>query len=113
MILNVNLKWQGDPFRKAKFARAQRYIDETCVEKMEKYVPVAPPFFEKSGSLRDSAKISEPGHIVYTADFAPNTYYGTYKHKKSGNPDAKRLWFEVMKTKHKDEILKGAAKKLT
>lgn len=112
MILNVNLKWQGDPFRKAKFARAQRYIDETCIEKMGEYVPVAPPFFRKAGRLRDSAEISEPGHIIYTADFGPDVYYGTYKHRKSGNPKAKRMWFEVMKHKHKDEILKGAAERL-
>lgn len=112
MLLNVNLKWIGDPFRKAKFKRAQNFIDETCVEKMRSYVPVAPPFFQKSGKLRDSAKIAEPGHIIYTAEYAPEVYYGAYKHKKSGNPKAKRLWFEVMKTKHKDEILKGAAERL-
>lgn len=112
MTLNVKLNWIGDPLRKAKYRRAQAYIDETCIEKMREYVPVAPPFFQKAGKLRDSAKISEPGHIIYTADFAPNVYYGTYKHKSSGNPEAKRLWFEVMKTKHKNDIMKGAAQRL-
>lgn len=111
MLLNVRLKWI-DPFRKAKFKRAQEYIDETCVDKMKQYVPVAPPFFKKAGKLRDSAEIAEPGHIIYIADYAPDVYYGKYKHKKSGNPEAKRLWFNVMKTKHKDEILKGAAQRL-
>lgn len=112
MQINIKLKWFGDPFRKAKFKRAQSYIDDKCVEKMREYVPVAPPFFRKAGRLRDSAEISEPGHIIYTADFGPDVYYGTYKHRKSGNPKAKRMWFEVMKHKHKDEILKGAAERL-
>lgn len=112
MMLNVKLKWIGDPFRKAKFKRAQSYVDKTCIDKMRQYVPVAPPFFQKAGKLRDSAEISEPGHIIYTAGYAPGVYYGTYKHENGGNPKGKRLWFEVMKTKHKDEILKGAAQRL-
>lgn len=112
MLQNIKLKWISDPFRKAKFRRAQTYIDETCVDKMRQYVPVAPPYFQKSGKLRDSARIIEPGHIIYTAEYAPETYYGDYKHKKSGNPKAKRMWFEVMKHKHKEEILEGAAKRL-
>lgn len=95
--------------RQKRFEQAQSYIDRQCVEKMTPYVPVGLPRFRNSGRLRDSVRIAEPGRIVYTAPFARHDYYSTVNHEHGGNPQAQRLWFEVMKKKHGGAILRGAA----
>lgn len=92
--------------RKSKFMAAQNIIDRKCVQYMEEVVPVGLPTYEKSGKLRDSVRIIKPGTIVYTAPKARHDYYAVVNHQRGGNPDAKRMWFEVMKTRHKEDILK-------
>lgn len=98
--------------RRKKLAEAQNYVDKTCIEKMTPYVPVSLDKFNNSGKLRDSVKIQSPGVIIYTAPFAKGDYYAVKNHKPphGGNPNGERLWFEVMKTRHGEEILRGAAK---
>lgn len=77
---------------------------------MTPYVPVGLPKYKNAGKLRDSAKIEKPGKIVYTAPFAKSDYYNNVNHKRGGNPNARRLWFEFTKKKHGAAILRGAAK---
>lgn len=110
--MKLTLVWNGNPFKSKKkvIEKAQNYVDEACLEKMEEFVPVGKPKYENSGKLRDSAEIKEPGLIIYTAPFAKHAYYDDVNHKRSGNPNGKRLWFEVMKQRYKEEILKGAQK---
>lgn len=111
-MIKMKLSWNRSFFkRKAKrFEEAQKFVDEQCVEKMSEFVPVASSIYENSGALRDSVKIEEPGKIIYTASFAEHQYYDELNHQNSGNPYAKRLWFEVMKNKYLDEIRDGTGK---
>ncbi len=76
---------------------------------MDPYVPVAKKSYRNAGKLRKSVTISSPGKIEYTAPFSRHDYYSPVDHTHGGNPNAKRLWFEVMKTNHKEQILRGAA----
>jgi hypothetical protein len=96
--------------RRRRFAQAQDYVDKTCLEKMQPFVPVARKSWRNAGKLRDSGKISEPGRIVYTARFARKDYYATVNHRNGGNPNARRCWFAFVKSQHKHEIGAGAAK---
>lgn len=107
--MDCKLIWNSSSIAKRKqmFNDVQNYVDNECVKKMSEYVPVALPKYENAGMLRDSVEISEPGTIIYTAPFAKKRYYDPDARKPTGNPKASRLWFEVMKSKHKDEIKKG------
>lgn len=96
--------------KEKQFEKAQEFIDEQCVEKMTEFVPVALPIYEGAGALRDSVEIAEPGKIIYTANYAEHQYYDELHHEHTGNPNAKRLWFEVMKDKYLEEIREGAGK---
>lgn len=100
--------------RKKRFAAAQDYVDEQCVEKMTPYVPVALASYRNAGKLRDSAAIQEPGVIVFTAPKARSDYYAIKNHKPphGGNPNGTRLWFETMKHYHARKILSGTIKVL-
>lgn len=100
------------PARRLRFKKAQDYIDRQCVELMTPYVPVGLPKYRNSGKLRDSVQIRSPGEVVYTAPFAKSDYYAVKNHTSphGGNPKGSRLWFEVMKSRHGGEILRGAAR---
>jgi len=89
------------------FSKAQSYIDSECIRLMRPLVPVGKPYFRHSGKLRDSAGNPSPGVIVYLAQFARHDYYAAVNHRHGGNPNAQRMWFEVMKRKHAAEILRG------
>lgn len=96
--------------RQKNIEKAQDYVDNECVRRMEPYVPVGLPRFRNAGKLRDSAVVKQPGLIEYTAPFAEHDYYADVDHSHGGNPKAQRLWFEVMKSKERVPILMGAAK---
>lgn len=96
--------------RKRHIAKAQETVDRECIAKMHPYVPVAKPWFANHGKLRRSVKNPEPGVIIYTARFARKDYYATVNHRHGGNPEARRLWFAYMKSKHRHEIGEAAAK---
>lgn len=108
--MDVRLVWAKNfnPKIRKMFRNAQSYVDNQCIEKMTEFVPVAPSRYRNSGKLRDSVKIKKAGTITYTAPHSRYAYYNAKaNHKNGGNPNAKRLWFEVMKTKYRKEILKG------
>lgn len=108
----MKISWNKNALkiRRQRIQQSQNYIDAQCVQKMTPYVPVGRSEFKNSGRLSESAKIISPGKIVYTAPFAKSDYYSTVTHKNGGNPNAQRLWFELMKKQHGSEILRGAAK---
>lgn len=106
LIWNAKAKLQRDK----RISEAQSYIDSECLRYMTLYVPVGLPYYRNAGKLRDSGQISEPGKIIYTAQFAKHDYYNrNVNHRHGGNPNATPLWFETMKAKHKGAILRGAA----
>ena len=107
--MRVKLIWSSKTKAKRKrmFSEVQDYVDKQCVKKMEPYVPVGLPRYKNSGKLRDSVEIPTPGKIIYTAPFSKHDYYATVNHKKGGNPNALRMWFEYMKSKHGKEIRNG------
>lgn len=110
--MGVKLIWNAGAMalRRKKIAEAQDYIDSECLKRMTLYVPVGLPYYKNSGKLRDSGRIAEPGKITYTAPFAKNDYYNrNVNHRHGGNPNATALWFETMKSNHKEAILRGVA----
>lgn len=109
--MNIKFSWAKnfDLRTKKTLNNAQKCVDRQCVEKMTEFVPVGLPRFRNSGKLRDSVKIRESGTIIYTAPFARHDYYSGKNHENGGNPNASRLWFEVMKTKYRKEILKDVS----
>lgn len=96
--------------REKRLVKAQKYIDKECIKRMGPYVPVGLPRFVNSGKLKASATIAEPGVIVYTAPFSRKDYYADVNHAHGGNPQARRMWFEVMKAESVRPLLKGVAK---
>lgn len=80
------------------FDKKQAYVDQECIRRM---VPETP---RRSGVLIKSATLGTKigsGEIHQIAPYARRQYY---EHKE------KSYWFERMKNRHKDSILKGAQK---
>lgn len=81
-----------------KFDKKQQYVDQECIRRMSADTPF------RTGVLRKSATLGTTigsGEIHQIAPYARRQYY---EHKE------KSYWFERMKNKHKDSILKGAKK---
>lgn len=109
IVLDFVINKAANKIHEEDLKKAQDYIDNQCIEKMKPYVPVSIPGYRKSGKLRDSVKIAEPGKIIYTSPFALFRYYQPWKSHLTGNPNGASYWFEVMKERHGNEILRGAA----
>lgn len=80
------------------FSNAQEFVDSECIRRM------APETPRRTGALIKSATLGTvigSGEINQIAPYARKQYY---EHKE------KSQWFERMKNRHKDSILKGAAK---
>jgi len=60
------------------------------------------------GTLKTSAKIEQPGEIVWDQQYAKAQYYGKPNKSKDKNPFARMKWFEEAKVLHKEEWLKIA-----
>lgn len=79
------------------FGNAQEFIDSECIRRMNPLTP------RRTGALIKSATLGTvigSGEIDQIAPYARRQYY---EHKE------KSYWFERMKNRHKDSILKGAA----
>lgn len=79
------------------FANAQEFVDSECIRRMNPETP------RRTGALIKSATLGTvigSGEINQIAPYARRQYY---EHKE------KSYWFERMKNRHKDSILKGAA----
>lgn len=80
------------------FENAQAYVDHQCIQRMGPETP------RRSGVLIKAATI---GTVIGSGEINQSTPYARrqyYEHKE------KSYWFERMKNRHKDSILKGAAK---
>lgn len=89
---NTNLKQK----KQEQFSRAQKFVDQECIRRMAPETPF------RSGALRKSATLGTvigSGEINQIAPYARRQYY---EHKSNSK------WFERMKNRHKDSILRGA-----
>lgn len=80
------------------FENAQAFVDSECIRRMNPETPRRTGMLIKSATL---GTVIGSGEIDQIAPYARRQYY---EHKE------KSYWFERMKNRHKDSILKGAAK---
>lgn len=98
--LFARLDWDSRfrPDKEKIFKNKQTFIDQECIRRM---VPLTP---RRTGVLIKSATLGTTigsGEIHQIAPYARRQYY---EHKNNS------YWFERMKNRHKDSILKGAQK---
>ena len=118
-----------------RFNDTQKFVDSECIRLMVKYTPARNNILYKAATL--GTKIGS-GHIYYNSPYARYLYYGEIygpnipiyeqgqlvgfysppsksptgrkmQYDKARHSQAQKLWFEVMKTNHKEQILRGAA----
>ena len=80
------------------FENAQAFVDSECIGRMNPETPRRTGMLIKSATL---GTVIGSGEIDQIAPYARRQYY---EHKE------KSYWFERMKNRNKDSILKGAAK---
>lgn len=98
--VTARLEWNPsfEPSMEKGFENAQAFVDSECIRRMNPETP------RRTGALIKSATLGTvlgSGEIDQIAPYARRQYY---EHKE------KSYWFERMKNRHKDSILKGAAK---
>ena len=96
----ARLDW-NDGFKEKytqSFNRKQAFIDQECIRRMAPETPRLSGVLVKSAIL---GTVIGSGEIHQVAPYARRQYY---EHK------SKSYWFERMKNRHKDSILKGAQK---
>lgn len=86
------------PDKKKGFENAQAFVDSECIRRMNPETPRRTGMLIKSATL---GTVIGSGEIDQIAPYARRQYY---EHKE------KSYWFERMKNRNKDSILKGAAK---
>lgn len=96
--VEARLEWNSGfgQERTEQFNRKQAFVDHECINKMAKLTP------RDTGVLIKSAELGTAigsGEIHQIAPYARRQYY---EHKSNS------YWFERMKNRHKDSILKGA-----
>ena len=90
--VTAELEWNPDfaPRKEKGFENAQQFVDSECIRRMAPLI--------KSATLGTAIGSGEIHQVV---PYARRQYY---EHKE------KSYWFERMKNRNKDSILKGAAK---
>nr|DAZ69342.1 MAG TPA: Minor capsid protein [Caudoviricetes sp.] len=98
--VTARLEWNAGfaPDKERGFANAQEFVDSECIRRMNPETPRRTGMLIKSATL---GTVIGSGEINQIAPYARRQYY---EHKE------KSRWFERMKNRHKDSILKGAAK---
>jgi hypothetical protein len=91
-----------------RFSAAQKYIDDTVIEKLEDYTPIANERFKNHGKMSRSHKIETAGVIINTEPKARREYY---TNKGFSGANRGKLWLERMKADHKEEIARKAKEK--
>ncbi|MRM91179.1 hypothetical protein EAI28_22910 [Faecalicatena contorta] len=96
----ARLEWNPgfEPSMEKGFTNAQAFVDSECIRRMNPETPRRTGVLAKSATL---GTVIGSGEINQIAPYARRQYY---EHKE------KSRWFERMKNRHKDSILKGAAK---
>lgn len=82
----------------SNFNKKQAFIDQECIRRMAPETPRRTGVLIKSATL---GTVIGSGKIEQIAPYGRRLYY---EHK------SKSYWFERMKNRHKDSILKGAQK---
>lgn len=97
--VTARLKWNSGfaPSMEKGFENAQAFVDSECIRRMNPETPRRTGMLIKSATL---GTVIGSGEIDQIAPYARRQYY---EHKE------KSYWFERMKNRHKDSILKGAA----
>lgn len=98
--VTARLDWKkgfGPDYERA-FNRKQAYVDQECIRRMAPETPRRTGVLIKSATL---GTVIGSGEINQIAPYARRQYY---EHK------SKSYWFERMKNRHKDSILRGAQK---
>ncbi len=123
------LKWSPTfkAQRTGQFHECQKYIDSEVLRYDAKYIPFQTGALNISGT---TGTVIGSGEVVYQSPYARYLYYGKVmrdaqgrafyggapKHVTDedlhyhGEPQRGKLWFERMKSAHKEKILKGCAK---
>lgn len=98
--VTARLTWNKNfvPEKQEQFSRAQMFVDQECIRRMAPETPFRSGVLKKTATL---GTVIGSGEINQIAPYARRQYY---EHK------AKSHWFERMKNRHKDSILKGAQK---
>ena len=96
--VEARLEWSSGfgPEMSGQFNRKQAYVDSECIRRMAEFTPRDTGVLIKSATLGTSIG---SGEIHQIAPYARRQYY---EHKSNSK------WFERMKNRHKDAILKGA-----
>ena len=105
--VSCRMSWNAGfgPKYEQVFNRKQAYIDSECIRRM---APLTP---KRSGVLIKSATLGTTigsGEIRQIAPYARRWYYEKADFHEA--PDRGNKWFERMKNRHKDSILRGAQK---
>ena len=87
------------------FDRKQSFIDNECIRRMNPLTPRATGVLIKSATL---GTVIGSGEIKQVAPYARKHYYTPANFNEA--PERGNYWFERMKNRHKDSILKGAQK---
>lgn len=101
--MKARLEWNEGfgPKKQQDFSKAQEFIDSECLRYMNPLTP------RLSGAMIKSATLGTAigsGKIEYLAPYARRQYY-----ENKGQGERGRLWFERMKSQHKEDIERGAA----
>lgn len=96
--VTAKLEWNPGfgPQESRRFEKRQRFVDQECIRRMAPETPRRTGMLIKSATL---GTVIGSGEINQIAPYARRQYY---EHKE------KPYWFERMKNRHKDSILKGA-----
>ena len=86
--------------------QVQRYIDSEVLRLSDPYVPMDTGIAKSSGTRH--TRIGS-GNVIYKTPYIRKIYYNSHFNFQ-GAPMRGAYWFERMKSDHKMNILKGAAK---
>lgn len=85
--------------------RVQKFFQETCYKRMDKYVP------KDNGDLRTNVDLSNPEYIVYESPYARYQYYGvredgTHKVQHYTTPGTGPFWDNRMVSAEMQDVVK-------
>lgn len=85
--------------------RVQKFFQETCYKRMDKYVP------KDNGDLRTNVDLSNPEYIVYESPHARYQYYGvredgTHVVKNYTTPGTGPFWDKRMVSAEMQDVVK-------
>ena len=86
-----------------QFRKAQDYVDNAVVIRLEHYTPIAMKRFKNRGKMSKSHKVESPGVVINTEPTARKEYYTNKGFSGQG-----KFWLERMKADHDEDILRGA-----